>query len=212
MDKLDIIRRIGQEKIVAVIRANSSEEGLKIVDAVVKGGIKLIELTLTVPGAIDIIKELVKKYDGEDVVIGAGTVLDSETGRLAILSGAKFVVSPSHNLDLIRLCNRYRVPIMPGAQTVSEVIANLEAGADIIKIFPGDAYSPKIIKSFNGPLPQGLFMPTGGVSVENAAEWLKAGAYAIGTGSSRTKGAQTGDFNAITEEAKRFVAAVNKND
>jgi len=101
---------------------------------------------------------------------------------------------------------------MPGAQTVSEVIANLEAGADIIKIFPGDAYSPKIIKSFNGPLPQGLFMPTGGVSVENAAEWLKAGAYAIGTGSSLTKGAQTGDFNTITEEAKRFVAAVNKND
>lgn len=209
MDKLDIIKRVGQEKIVAVIRANSSEEGFKIVDAVVKGGIKIIELTMTVPGAIDIIKELVKRYDGEDVIIGAGTVLDPETGRLAILAGAQFVVSPSHNLALIQLCNRYRIPIMPGAQTVSEVIANLEAGADVIKIFPGDAYSAKIIKSFNGPLPQALFMPTGGVSVENAADWLKAGAYAIGTGSSLTKGAKTGDFAAITEEARKFVAAVN---
>lgn len=208
MDKLDILQRMGKEKLVAVIRAESQEQGFKIVEAVKNGGIKFLEVTLTVPGALDIIKELTKKYKDEDIVIGAGTVLDSETARMAILSGADFIVSPSYNLELIKTCHRYRVAVLPGAQTIQEIIQSLEAGADIIKIFPGDAYEPKIIKSFKGPLPQGLYMPTGGVSIDNVKDWLNAGAYCVGTGSSLTAGAKTGDYEAVTNEARKFVEAV----
>lgn len=210
MDKIDLIRKLKEEKIVAVIRAESREQGLKIVEAVKNGGIKFLEITFTVPGAVDIIAELVAHYRGEDVVIGAGTVLDSETARTAILAGAQFVVSPCFDEGLVKLCNRYRIPVMTGAQTVYEMKLSLEAGVDIIKVFPGDAYSPKIIKSFNGPLPQALFMPTGGVTVDNANDWLAAGAVAVGTGSSLTAGAKTGDFEKVTNEARRFVAAVQQ--
>jgi 2-dehydro-3-deoxyphosphogluconate aldolase/(4S)-4-hydroxy-2-oxoglutarate aldolase len=207
--KFEMLRRLGEEKVVAVIRAESEEQGIKVVDAVKKGGIKFLEVTLTVPGAIDIIKELAKRYKGEDIFLGAGTVLDPETARAAILAGAQYIVSPCLNADVIRLCNRYRVPIMPGAQTIADIVACFELGADIIKVFPGDAFTP-IIKSFKGPLPHGQFMPTGGVSLGNVKDWLAAGAYAIGTGSNLTAGAKTGDFDAVTEEAKKFVAEVAK--
>jgi len=208
--KIELIRKLGEEKIVAVIRAESEEQGFKIVDAVKKGGIKFLEVTLTVPGAIDIIKELAKRYKGEDVYIGAGTVLDPETARAAILAGAGYIVSPCFNPDVMTICNRYRIPIMPGAQTIKEIVACLEMGADIIKVFPGDAYSPSIIKSFKGPLPQAQFMPTGGVSLGNVKDWLAAGAYAVGTGSNLTAGAKSGDFDAVTIEAQKFVAEVSK--
>ena len=208
--KLNMLRRLGEEKIVAVIRAESEEQGFKIVDAVKKGGIKFLEVTLTVPGAIDIIKELTRKYKNEDIYIGAGTVLDPETARAAILAGAQYIVSPCFCPEVMKMCNRYRVPVMPGAQTVKEIVACLEMGADIVKIFPGDAYSPGIIRSFKGPLPQGLFMPTGGVSLENVKDWLAAGAYAVGTGSNLTAGAKIGDFDAVTAEAQKFVAEVAK--
>jgi len=210
MDKIDIIKKLGEEKLVAVIRAESEEQGFKIVDAVKKGGIKFLEITLTVPGAMEIIRELVKKYRDEDVVIGAGTVLDPETARIAILAGAAYIVSPYFSPDVMKMCNRYRIAAMPGVQTVREVVQSLEMGADIIKVFPGDAFSPSIIKSFKGPIPQGNFMPTGGVSISNVRDWLSAGAYAVGTGSSLTAGAKTGDFDAVTEEAKKFVAEVAK--
>lgn len=210
MDKIEIIQKLGKEKLVAVIRAESTEQGLKVVEAVKNGGIKFLEVTLTVPGAIDIIKELTTRYQDEDVIIGAGTVLDSETARMAILAGAQFVVSPCLDLELVRLCNRYRIPVLPGAQTIKEIIVGLEVGADVIKVFPGDAYAPGpgIIKSFKGPIPQGLFMPTGGVSLANIKDWLEAGAYAVGTGSSLTAGAKTGNYEAVTEEAKKFVKEV----
>ena len=208
--KISIIKKLGEEKLVAVIRAESEEQGFKIVEAVKKGGIKFLEVTLTVPGAIDIIRELVKRYKGEDVYIGAGTVLDPETARLAILAGAAYIVSPCFCQEVMKMCNRYRVPVLPGAQTVREVVQSLEMGADVIKVFPGDAFNPSIIKSFKGPLPQGNFMPTGGVSLANAKEWLEAGAYAVGTGSSLTAGAKTGDYAAVEEEARRFVEEVEK--
>jgi len=209
--KINIIKKLGEEKLVAVIRAESKEQGFKIVEAVKNGGIKFLEVTLTVPGAVDIIRELVKKYKDEDVCIGAGTVLDSETARIAILAGAQYIVSPCFDEDVMKMCNRYRVPIMPGAQTVREVVSALEMGADVIKVFPGDAFSPSIIKSFKGPLPQGNFMPTGGVSLDNVKDWLAAGAYAVGTGSSLTAGAKTGDYAAVEEEARKFVAEVAKH-
>ena len=210
MNRTEVIERIKKDKLVAVIRGESKEEALKIVDAVTKGGIKLIELTMTVPHAVDIIAELCDKYKGTDVVIGAGTVLDPESARLVILAGAQFVVSPMLSIETMKMCNRYKVAVIPGVMTVKESVEALEMGADILKVFPGNAYSPDIIKSFRGPLPQAEYMPTGGVDVDNVLEWLKAGAVAVGTGSSLTKGAKTGEFDKITEKAKELVYEVSK--
>ena len=168
-----------------------------------------IELTYTVPGVTNIIRTVAEEYKGNpNFVIGAGTVLDSETARDAILAGAQYVVSPCFNAEMVKLCNRYRIAVMPGAMTVKEAVEVMESGADIIKIFPGELYGPKIIKAIMGPLPQARMMPTGGVSVDNVGEWIKAGAVAVGAGSSLTGGAKTGDYALITETAKRFIEAI----
>lgn len=208
MDRAQVISKIKEEKLVAVVRAETSEQGLKIIEAVTAGGIKIIEITMTVPGALDIIKELKEKYRDTEVVIGAGTVLDSETARMVILAGADFVVSPMLNIDMVKICNRYCVAVIPGVMTVKESVEALELGVEILKIFPGNAYSPDIIGAFRGPLPQAKYMPTGGVDVSNAKEWIDSGAVAVGTGSSLTKGAKTGDYNAVTKKAQEFVAAI----
>ncbi|MGH4137346.1 bifunctional 4-hydroxy-2-oxoglutarate aldolase/2-dehydro-3-deoxy-phosphogluconate aldolase [Clostridium sp.] len=209
MKRLEMIKKISDAGIVAVIRANSKEEGVKIVEAVKKGGIKALEITMTVPGAVEIIKELTEIYkDDEDMLIGAGTVLDPETARACILAGAKYIVSPSLNVDTIKLCNRYRIAVMPGVMTVKEAVEALELGAEIIKVFPGNVFGPAIISSFKGPLPQANFMPTGGVSLANVKDWIKAGAVAVGTGGDLTKGAKTGDYELVTETAAKFVEAV----
>lgn len=210
MKRMETIRQISESGVVAVIRAESKEQGIKIVDAVKKGGIKALEITMTVPGAIDIIKELSEVYKNEDVIIGAGTVLDSETARACILAGAKYIVSPCLSADVVRLCNRYRIPVMPGIMTVKEAVEALELGADVLKVFPGNAFGPSIISAFRGPLPQGNFMPTGGVNLDNVKDWIAAGAIAVGTGSDLTKGAKTGDYELITETAAKFVDAVKK--
>lgn len=211
MDKLDVIRKLKEEGIVAVVRAESKEQGEKLIDAIVKGGINFIEITMTVPGAVDIIKEICEKYKKNlNIVIGAGTVLDSETARMVILAGAKYVVSPSFDLDTVRLCNRYRIPVMPGIMTVREAVMALEAGVDILKVFPGNAFGPSIISSLKGPLPQAQFMPTGGVDIDNIDKWIKAGAVAVGTGGSLTAGAKKGDYDLVTNTAKAFVDAVKK--
>lgn len=210
MQRIKIIQKLADEGIVAVIRAESKEQGLKIVEAVKQGGIKMLEVTMTVPGAVDIIKELTEHYKNEDVVIGAGTVLDPETARACILAGARYVVSPSLNLDTIKLCNRYRVPVMPGIMNVRDAIEALEAGAEILKVFPGSAFGPEIIGAFKGPIPQGNFMPTGGVNLNNIKDWIKAGSIAVGTGGDLTKGAKTGDYALVTETARKFVEAVGE--
>lgn len=197
------------ECLVAVVRAESKEQGEKVIDAIIAGGINFIEITMTVPGAVDIIKAMCDKYrDNKNVVIGAGTVLDPETARAVILAGAQYVVSPGLNPETVKLCNRYRVPMLPGVMTPTEAVTAMEAGCDIIKIFPGNIVGPAAISSFKGPLPQGEFMPSGGVDVDNVDKWIKAGAYAVGTGSSLTKGAKTGDFEAVTAKAQEFVKAV----
>lgn len=208
MKKIETIKKIVDLGIVAVIRAESKEDAIKVIEAVKKGGIKALEITMTVPGAVDVIKELSEVYKNEDVIIGAGTVLDPETARMCILAGAKFIVSPCLNEDTVKLCNKYRIPVMPGVMTVKEAVQALELGADIIKVFPGNAFGPSIISAFKGPLPQGNFMPTGGVNIGNASEWLKAGAVAIGTGGDLTKGAKTGNYELVTETAVKFVEAV----
>ncbi|MEZ2716222.1 bifunctional 2-keto-4-hydroxyglutarate aldolase/2-keto-3-deoxy-6-phosphogluconate aldolase [Niallia circulans] len=208
MDKIEVLAKMKEEKIVAVIRAQNIEQGLHVSEAIRQGGIKFLELTMTIPGALDVIKKLADKYAGEDVIVGAGTVLDPETARLAILAGAKFIVGPNLSPEVITMCHRYRVAVMPGVMSPTEALTAIELGADVIKVFPGGAFGPSIVKDFKGPLPQGNFMPSGGVTVENAAEWIKNGAYAIGTGSSLTKGAATGDYEAVSREAEKFVAIV----
>ena len=211
MEKTELLSRMKQEGLVAVVRAENKEKGEKVIDAIVKGGINFIEITMTVPGAVDIIKELSEKYKNDNnIVIGAGTVLDPETARMVILAGAQFVVSPSLNADTVRLCNRYRVPVMPGIMTVKEAVEALELGVDILKVFPGNAFGPSIISSFKGPLPQAQFMPTGGVAVDNVDKWFKAGVVAVGTGSNLTAGAKMGDYEAVTKMAAEFVSAVKK--
>jgi 2-dehydro-3-deoxyphosphogluconate aldolase/(4S)-4-hydroxy-2-oxoglutarate aldolase len=211
MKKEQVLARLKEDCLVAVVRAKNLEQGDKVIQSIVDGGINFIEICMTVDegSPIDLIAAMVEKYkDNKKVVIGAGTVLDPETARMAILAGANYVVSPGLNVETIKLCNRYRVPCLPGVMTPTEAITAMEAGCDVIKIFPGNIVGPAAISSFKGPLPQGEFMPSGGVDVDNVDKWIKAGAYAVGTGSSLTKGAKTGDFAAVTAKAQEFVAAV----
>ncbi len=210
MKKEQVIARIRETGLVAVIRAENEDKAVRITEACLKGGVAAIEITFTVPGAHKVIESLANRFSNEQIILGAGTVLDPETARIAILSGASYIVSPSLNLYTVKLCNRYRIACMPGAMTIREVIECLESGADIIKIFPGELFGPKIIKSIKGPVPQAELMPTGGVTVDNAAEWIKAGAVALGAGSSLTAGAKTGDYDKITETAKLFIERIKQ--
>ncbi len=210
MGKAEIIKKITDCGVVAVVRAESEEQAKKIVAACIEAGIVGIEVTFTVPGALRIIESLSKEYSDDQIIIGAGTVLDKETARAAILAGAKYVVSPCLDVETVKLCNTYDIACMPGAMTVKEAVDGMKAGADIIKIFPGELFGPKIIKAFKGPLPQMKMMPTGGVSVENIGEWIAAGAVAVGAGGSLTAGAKKGDYDSIVTIGRQMVEAVKK--
>lgn len=205
-EQLKMIMDVG---IVAVIRAESAEQAIKVIDAVRLGGIPAIEVTMTVPGAVDVIKELARNFKEEEMLIGAGTVLDAETARACILAGAQYIVSPGLNPDTIKLCNRYQKVCMPGCATVTEIIKAMEMGADVVKLFPGELFGPGAIKAIRGPLPHANIMPTGGVSLNNVDQWIKAGAVAVGVGSDITKkGLASGDFNLITQTARDFVEKI----
>lgn len=208
MEKYRIYETIEKLGVVAVIRGDSLDTAVKTVDACYKGGIKIIEVTFTVPGADSLIKSLIEKYKGSDMVIGAGTVLDPETARIAILAGAKFVVSPSLNIETIKMCNRYGIPVMTGVMTPTEAQTAMEYGVDVLKLFPGDIAKPAGLKALKGPFPHANIMPTGGVSAENVEEWFKAGAFAVGAGSFLTKDAKTGDYDKVTAVCKAFVDKV----
>ncbi|HTG68009.1 MAG TPA: bifunctional 2-keto-4-hydroxyglutarate aldolase/2-keto-3-deoxy-6-phosphogluconate aldolase [Candidatus Udaeobacter sp.] len=208
MNKLRVINRLCEEGIVAVIRADNSEQAVKIAEACLRGGISSLEITFTVPYAHQVIEKLSNHFSPGEVTIGAGTVLDPETARIAILSGAQFVVSPFVNAEVIRLCNRYGIPCMPGAMTVKEVIEGMEAGADIIKLFPGETYGPAMVRSLKGPLPQVNLMPTGGVNIDTITKWLEAGAVAVGVGGSLISSAEHGDYASITEKSRQLVDKV----
>ncbi|GAW94113.1 bifunctional 2-keto-4-hydroxyglutarate aldolase/2-keto-3-deoxy-6-phosphogluconate aldolase [Calderihabitans maritimus] len=204
--KVEYLKQILDCGIVAVIRADSPEKALKVAEAVRKGGITAIEITMTVPGAVEVIRELVKNYKPEEMLVGAGTVLDSETARLCLLAGAEFIVGPHFNPDVVRLCNRYQKICMPGAMSVTEVVQAMECGADVVKIFPGSLFGPSIIKALRGPLPYAPLMPTGGVNLDNVDQWIKAGAVAVGVGTELTKkGLQENNYDIITETASAFV-------
>lgn len=208
MEKYRIYETIEKLGVVAVIRGDSLDTAVKTVDACYKGGIKIIEVTFTVPGADSLIKSLTEKYKGSDMVIGAGTVLDPETARIAILAGAKFVVSPSLNIETVKMCNRYGIPVMTGVMTPTEAQTAMEYGVDVLKLFPGDIAKPAGLKALKGPFPHANIMPTGGVSAENVEEWFKAGAFAVGAGSFLTKDAKTGDYDKVTAVCKAFVDKV----
>lgn len=208
MDKENILMRIQDCGIVAVVRAESADKAERIVDACMEGGVAAIELTFSVPHADRVIETLSYKHDPKDIILGAGTVMDAATARIAMLSGAQYIVSPYLDLETLKMCNRYRVPMMPGVMSVREAVTAMENGADILKIFPGDLFGPKIIKDILGPIPYAKMMPTGGVNADNVGEWIKAGAVAVGAGSSLTAGAKTGDYKLITETAKKFVANI----
>ena len=208
--KLHVLSTITGSGLVAIVRTDDSSQASRIVDACAEGGAAAIEITFTVPGATAVIEDLAKRYPAGQITLGAGTVLDPETARIAILAGAQFVVSASLNVDTARLCNRYQIPYLPGASTIREIVEAMESGADIIKIFPGETLGPAFVKAAKAPLPQASLMPTGGVSIDNAAEWIKAGSVALGVGGNLTAGAKTGDFKSITELTRRFVSVIRE--
>ena len=206
MFKLDILQKIVGPGVVAVIRASSADAAARIAHACVDGGIQALEITFTVPNAAAAIAELTQRYPSTQVAVGAGTVLDAETARAAILAGAQFVVSPSSDAATARLCRRYQVAYLPGAATAGEIVRALEDGADIVKVFPGEVLGPAFVKAVRGPLPHAPLMPTGGVSLENAEQWIRAGCVALGVGGELTKG----DAAAMSAKARQLLAAVRK--
>jgi 2-dehydro-3-deoxyphosphogluconate aldolase / (4S)-4-hydroxy-2-oxoglutarate aldolase len=210
MLKLKVLGKVIESGLVAIVRTNSSDQALRIAEACARGGAAAIEITFTVPGAPAVIEALAKEYASGAILIGAGTVLDPETARIAILAGAQYIVSPSVSPETARLCNRYQIPYMPGASTMREIVDAMECGADIVKLFPGETLGPAFVKAVKGPLPQASLMPTGGVAVDNVAEWIKAGAVAVGVGGSLTAGAQSGNFQQITDTAKQFIERIQQ--
>ena len=170
MDKEQILTKIQDSGIVAVVRAETTDEAQRIAEACLEGGVSAIELTFTVPHADKVIEFLANKYSPEEMILGAGTVMDSQTARMAMLCGAQYIVSPYFDIETVKLCNRYRMAVMPGVMSVREAVMAMEAGADILKIFPADLFGPKIIKDIKGPLPYAKMMPTGGVTADNAGD------------------------------------------
>jgi 2-dehydro-3-deoxyphosphogluconate aldolase/(4S)-4-hydroxy-2-oxoglutarate aldolase len=208
--KEKVIQTIRDVGIIPVVRAQSAEEAMKAIDAIREGGISVLEITMTVPGAIGVIEEVSKRY-GTDALVGAGTVLDAETARRCILAGARFIVSPALNLETIAVCRREGVAVMPGALTPTEVVQAWSAGADFVKVFPAGAVGgASYIKSLKAPLPQIELVPTGGVSLKTAADFIKAGASALGVGADLVdlKAIREGQTQLITERAREFVRIV----
>lgn len=214
MRKYDLLEQIKAAGVVAVIRGSSAEEAVHLSRNAVLGGIRVIEVTMTTPHALQAIETLAKEYQSSDpnaanyAVIGAGTVLDAETARACILAGAEFIVSPALHKETVLLCNRYRVPVMPGAMTIKEMTEALELGVDVVKLFPGNLYDPSIIPTIKGPLPQVSLMPTGGVNLSNLKDWLAAGAFAVGIGSDLTKEAvKHGQYELVIDKARAYTEA-----
>ncbi len=212
MEKREMLNKMIAEGLIPVIRVTSAQEAIDVADAIKEGGVTFIEITMSVQGAIDVIKDLTKKYKDE-VVMGAGTVLDSETGRAALLAGAQFIVSPTLNLDLIHLAHRYSAVVIPGAMTPTEILTAWNAGADMVKVFPAAQLGgPEYIKALRGPLPQILLVPTGGVNLQNAGAFIKAGCVVLGVGGELVdkKALKEKKFNILTENARAFLKAIRE--
>ncbi len=211
MKKFEVLNRIYKSGIVAVLRSESEDEGVKTAHACIAGGIHAIEVTFTAGHAQALIKRLTEEVDKCEVVIGAGTVLDSETARVAILCGAQYIVSPGFNIETAKLCHLYQVPYLPGCMNITEMMVAMESGVDVIKLFPGSHFGSDFIRAVKGgPLPQVNLMPTGGVTLENIEEWIKAGSVAVGVGQDLTAHAKTESYDLMTELAQKYVEHVKQ--
>ena len=210
MNKAEIVNQIESLGLVPVVRASSADEAMQVIEAIKAGGVNVLEITMTVPGAVRVIEKVADKY-GSEVLVGAGTVLDPETARACLLAGAQFIVSPALNLDTIALCHRYGAPIAPGVLTPTEVITAWSAGVDFVKVFPcGSVGGASYIKNLRGPFPHIKMIPTGGVSLATAADFIKAGAAALGVGTDLVdvKAIREGNAHIVTERAREFVKIV----
>lgn len=210
MNRQDVLRLINEVGVVPVVRAASPEEAIQVIEAIKKGGLSILEVTMTVPGAVKVIEEVVNRY-GDEVVVGAGTVLDPETARACILAGARFVVSPSFNIRTIELCRRCSIAVFPGALTPTEVVTAWQAGADAVKVFPcGAVGGAKYLASLKAPLPQIEMIPTGGVSLATAASFIAAGAFALGVGADLVDltAIRSGEPEKVAQAARAYIAAV----
>jgi 2-dehydro-3-deoxyphosphogluconate aldolase/(4S)-4-hydroxy-2-oxoglutarate aldolase len=211
MSKEDHLRRVLDGGIVAIVRSPDSAQLVEVARALYDGGISVIEITMSVPDALEVMRQ-VRHALGDKLLLGAGTVLDGETARAVLLAGAEFIVAPTLNLEVVRLCQRYDKLVMPGAFTPTEILTAWEAGADIVKVFPADCVGPAFFKALRGPLPQVRLMPTGGVDLDTAADFLRAGACCLGVGSQLVdpKAVAAGDFGRLQDLARRYAEAVRQ--
>jgi len=211
MNKEDQLRRVLDCGIVAVVRCSDCKQLVEVARALADGGVTVVEITMSVPNALDVIRQ-VRQSLGDRILLGAGTVLDTETARAVLLAGAEYIVAPTMNLDVIRLCRRYDKLVMPGAFTPTEILAAWEAGADIVKVFPAEVVGPTYFKAIRGPLPQIRLMPTGGVDLTTAAAFLKAGACCLGIGSQlvEPRAVAEGNCERIRELARQYVTIVRQ--
>jgi 2-dehydro-3-deoxyphosphogluconate aldolase / (4S)-4-hydroxy-2-oxoglutarate aldolase len=211
MSKEEQLRHVLDCGLVAVVRSQDSQQLVEVVRALADGGVTVVEITMTVPGALDVVRQ-VRQALGERVLRGAGTILDPETARAAFLAGAEYLVAPTVNVEVIRLCQRYDKLVMPGAFTPTEILTAWEAGADIVKVFPAEVVGPAFFKAVRGPLPQIRLMPTGGVDLSTAAAFLKAGACCLGVGSQLVEPAAIArrDFVRIRDLARQYVEVVRQ--
>jgi 2-dehydro-3-deoxyphosphogluconate aldolase / (4S)-4-hydroxy-2-oxoglutarate aldolase len=211
MSRTSHLRQIIDSGIVAVVRSPDNRHLVEVVSALADGGVTVVEITFSVPNALDVLKQ-VRQTLGDRVLLGAGTILDVETGRAALLAGAEYLVSPTLNLDVIRMCHRYDKLVMPGALTPTEILTAWEAGADIVKVFPAEVVGPAFFKALRGPLPQIRLMPTGGVDLSTAGAFLQAGACCLGIGSQlvEPRAVAEGNFARLRDLARQYVAVVRQ--
>ncbi len=211
MSKESHLRQVLDGGIVAVVRSPDSRQLVEVARALADGGVTVVEITMTVPDALEVLRQ-VRQALGDRILLGAGTVLDAETARAVLLAGAEYIVAPTVNRNVIRLCQRYDKLVMPGAFTPTEILTAWEAGADIVKVFPADVVGPAFFKALKGPLPQIRLMPTGGVDLKTAADFLRAGACALGIGGQlvEPKAVAEGNFDRIRELARQYVNIVKQ--
>jgi 2-dehydro-3-deoxyphosphogluconate aldolase/(4S)-4-hydroxy-2-oxoglutarate aldolase len=211
MDRVKLLQGVLDTGVVAIVRLNSADNLSRVAEAIAAGGVRYIEFTMTTPGALRIVEEASARF-GDEVIFGAGTVLDAETARAAILAGARFIVAPNFNPAVIEICNRYSIVSMPGALTPTEVMQAWDCGADVVKIFPANTFGPDYIKALLAPLPHVKLAPVGGVELNNVADFIRAGSACVGVGSSlvNNKLIASGDWAGLTERAKGFIEGVQK--
>ncbi|SCS36187.1 2-dehydro-3-deoxyphosphooctonate aldolase [Staphylococcus caeli] len=204
MKKMQTLQQLHDNYLVAVVRGHSQEDALQKSKQIIEGGILNIEVTFTTPQAEEVIKTL-NTQNHENVLVGAGTVMDAITARIAIMNGARYIVSPHFDESIAEMCNLYAIPYLPGCGSVTEITQAMKRGVDVVKLFPGDLLGADFIKNVHGPIPQVEMMPSGGVSIDNMQDWYDKGAFAIGIGSALTRGATSDDHHVVVSQTKAFV-------